>query len=113
MEIINQTKNTKLADRVIIANTAFKRMKGLLGKKNFLSGEALVLEPANSIHTFFMGFPIDLIFVNKKNIVQKTVSSLLPNRLTSVYFSSKFVIELPAGTIQLSSTAAGDTIIIK
>lgn len=110
MRIINQTKNTILAEEVILANTAFKRMKGLLGKKEFMRGCALILKPCNSIHTFFMRFPIDVLFLDKNNRVIKAISSLPPYRLTRVYLNSGFAIELPSGIIKLSSTQEGDTI---
>jgi uncharacterized membrane protein (UPF0127 family) len=108
MKIINKTKNTILAQEVILANTLFKRIKGLLGRKEFYPPEALILEPCNSIHTFFMKFPIDVVFLNKQNIVIKTLSFLKPWRLSGIYFTSFRCIELPAGTLKATSTEIGD-----
>ena len=110
MKIINQTKDTVLAKEVIIADTFLKRIKGLLGRKDFLPGEALIIKPCNSIHTFFMRFPIDVLFVDKDNRVLKALSSVKPFRLTSIYFQASFVIELPSGTIQSTLTCKGDTL---
>lgn len=108
MTLINKTKNTTLAKKVLIANTPFKRIKGLLGKSDFKQEEALIIKPCNSIHTFFMRFAIDVIFVDKQNRIVKTISNLEPWRLTGVYLSANFCIELPAGTIASTSTSKGD-----
>ena len=110
MRIVNKTKNTILAEEVILADAAFKRIKGLLGKKELKIGKALVLKPCSSVHTFFMRFPIDVLFVDKDNRIIKIIPSLKPFRLTGVYFHAAFAIELPAGTIQSTLTYKGDTL---
>jgi len=113
MKIVNKTKNTFLAEDVVIANTLFKRIKGLLGKKEFKKGQALILNPCNSIHTFFMHFPIDVLFVDKDNRVIKAISVFPPFRFSNIYFNSAFVIELPSGTINSTSTSEGDLLLIE
>jgi len=110
MRLINQTKNTILAEDVFIARTPFQRIKGLLGKKRFSSGQAIILEPCNSVHTFFMCFPIDVLFADKNNSVVKTVRQMRPFRVTGICLKSKFIIELPAGVIDASKTSVGDSI---
>lgn len=110
MQITNTIKNTTLADTVIVAATFLKRTKGLLGREEFRNGESLVIRPCNSIHTFFMKFAIDVLFVDKNSRIVKAVSRLEPFRITPIYFSAHFVVELPAGTIEFSHTQAGDTI---
>jgi hypothetical protein len=112
MKIINKTKNTTLSDKVIIAQTPLARLKGLLGKKEFKNGEALIIKPCNSIHTFFMRFAIDVLFVGKDNRVIKAFHRLVPFRLTPVYFNSRLVIELPVGTLETTSTKEGDTLFL-
>lgn len=110
MAILNQTKNTILAQEVEIADHPFSRMKGLLGRKVFLNGEALIIKPCNAIHTFFMHFAIDCLFLDQGNKVVRAISDLKPWRITPPYFSSLLVIELPAGIIKASSTEEGDII---
>ncbi|MBM3246498.1 MAG: DUF192 domain-containing protein [Candidatus Omnitrophica bacterium] len=112
MGIVNKTKNTILAQDVSIANRLFKRMKGLLGRKEFKAGQAIILEPCNSIHTFFMRFPIDVLFVDKNNRVIKVKSSLKPFRLSPIYFNAAFAIELPSGMAEATSTSQGDILLI-
>lgn len=63
--------------------------------------------PCESVHTFFMKFPIDLIYIDKKHRVKKTRSSVPAWRL-SACLSAHSVIELPAGTIHASRTEKGD-----
>lgn len=113
MRIINKTKNTILAEDVVVASTPFKRIKGLLGEKELKKNQALLIRPCNSIHTFFMRFPIDVLFVDKENRVIKAISYLEPFRLTYIYFNASFAIELPAGTIQPNFTQEGDTLLLE
>jgi hypothetical protein len=112
MKIINKTKNTVLAEDVIIADTLFKRMIGLLGKKGLKQGQALILRPCNSIHTFFMQFPIDVIFVDSDNKIVKAISNMHPFRISGIYFKARSAIELPAQTIEKTSTQKGDYLVL-
>ena len=108
MKIINHTKNTILAEKVEVAHTLCKRMVGLLNRREFHRGEALIIKPCNSIHTLFMHFPIDVVFVDRQNRVIKIISRLKPWRLSGIYLSAQLCIELPAGTIESTHTCTGD-----
>jgi hypothetical protein len=108
MRLINQTKNTVLAEDVALADTPLKRIKGLLGRKDFHRGQALIIKPCNSIHTFFMRFPIDALFVDKNYKIIQALSSLRPFSLTRIYFKADLVIELRSGAIKDSLTGVGD-----
>lgn len=108
MKIINKTKNTVLARDSLIADTLLQRIKGLLGRKDFHPGEALIIKPCNSIHTLFMRFPIDVLFVDTHNCVVGVFSWLKPFRITPIYFNAAYVIELPAGTVKSTLTEKGD-----
>ena len=113
MRLINQTKHTILAEDVSLADTPLKRIKGLLGRKDFQRGQALIIKPCNCIHTLFMRFPIDVLFVDGNYQVRQTLSSLKPFRLTKIYFKAKLVIELPSGTIKDSLTSVGDQLVLE
>lgn len=113
MKIINKTKNVALAEDAMTADTLFKRMKGLLGRKEFKPGQALILKPCDSIHTFFMRFPIDALFVNRDNTVIKTYSNLKPWSLSGIFFDAAFCAELPSGTLTLTKTCLADQIEIE
>jgi len=110
MIAVNLRTHTTLATNVRVADTLFTRMKGLLGKKELPQGESLWIKPCFSVHTFFMKFPIDVIFLNKTNQVIAAVRNLKPNRMTRLYPQSFSVLELPTGTIDASNAKKGDTI---
>ena len=110
MKACNLRNGKELADNVTVADHPFKRMKGLLGKSEMLAGEALWIKPCFSIHTFFMKFPIDVLFLDKTNQVIAVVSNLTPNRLTRLYPRSFSVLEFPIGTIAATNTVIGDKI---
>jgi hypothetical protein len=108
MKINNVTKGVTLAQNAIMADKLWQRIKGLLGKKELAPGHGLVLKPCNSVHTFFMFFSIDVLFVDKANRVIKALPNLKPFRLTFLYFNASIAVELPAGLIQASGTSEGD-----
>lgn len=109
-KILNKTKDTILAQDVMLADTPFKRIRGLLGRKEFKKEQALVLRPSNSIHTFFMRFAIDVIFIDKENKIIAIKICLRPWRLSRIYWQAQSVIELPLGVIIDSNTCVGDEI---
>lgn len=89
-----------LTHRVTRASTFLERLVGLLGKKGVAADEALLLAPCRSIHTFFMKFPIDIVFLTRKGRVIALIPHLKPNRLTRIYFSAAQALECAAGTIE-------------
>ncbi|MDD5155797.1 MAG: DUF192 domain-containing protein, partial [Candidatus Omnitrophica bacterium] len=92
--------------------TFWNRMVGLLGRSTPLRpGEAVIIKPCNCVHTLFMRFPIDCLFVDKHNRIIKTIPRLQPFRVTPLYFSSSLVIELADGAIDSSATRPGDTLL--
>lgn len=98
-----------LVTRLEVADSAPKRTKGLLGRTGLGPGEGLWIVPCESVHTFFMRFPIDLVYLDRKNKVKKVRSNVGPWRI-SACLSAHSVIELPAGTVLSSLTRAGDTL---
>ncbi|MFH0867967.1 MAG: DUF192 domain-containing protein [Candidatus Woesearchaeota archaeon] len=110
VKIVNKTKNTILAEKAEIANTPLKRMKGLLDKVALEHGEGLIIKPCSSIHTFFMRFCIDVIFLDRNNRVVALTESLSPWRLFGSALKGRMVIELPSGTIAKAKTSINDTI---
>jgi len=112
MTALNIRNGKQLADNLTAADDLFKRMKGLLGKDKLLAGEGLWIKPCMSIHTFFMKFPIDIVFLDKRNGVMALISSMRRNRLTRLYLKAASVLELPAGTIEKADIRIGDEIVI-
>ena len=110
MKIINISKNTILADKAEMAGTFFKRLIGLLNRKSLDKGEALILSPSNCIHSFFMRFSIDVLFLDQCGKVITALPSFRPFRVSPIYFHSFLTIELPETTLKLTNTQPGDTI---
>lgn len=110
VKIINESKNIILAERAEIADTFWLRLKGLLGRKQLELKAGLILNPCNSIHTFFMRFPIDAAFIDSKNRIVKAYHSLPAWRASGMFLNSSLCIELPAGTLLTSGTETGDYI---
>ena len=108
MKVINLTRNTVLAEEARIANNFFTRLVGLLNRSSLKKGEALILAPSHCIHSFFMRFTIDVIFLDKTGKVIDALPSFKPFRLSPLYFHSHSVIELPEHTLQLTQTQPGD-----
>lgn len=108
-QAVNLTRGTVLAEKLELAGTGGSRRKGLLGRDGLLPGEGLWIAPCESVHTFFMRFPIDLVYLDRKLRVKKIKSSVGPWRL-SACFTAHSVLELPVGTINRSQTERGDTV---
>ncbi|MGB2875326.1 MAG: DUF192 domain-containing protein [Gaiellaceae bacterium] len=87
---------TVVCERCLLAETPLARLRGLLGRTGLPSGEGLLLRPAASIHTAFMRFAIDAVFLDRANTVVKVASALRPWR-TSACRGARAVLELPAG----------------
>lgn len=112
VRIENTTRQSLLASRAELANTVWARMRGLLGRSALASGEALVIQPCQGVHTLLMRFPIDVLHVDAAGRVCRTVEALRPNRLGPLVWRSRYVVELPAGAIRASGTQVGDRIVI-
>jgi uncharacterized membrane protein (UPF0127 family) len=107
MVVRNQTRGTVLGREVELADTSAKRRTGLLKHTRLEPGTGLWIVPCESVHTFFMKFAIDLIYVDRGNKVRKVRHAVPPWRL-SVCLSAHSILELPAGTARQTGTSAGD-----
>lgn len=110
MRIYNQTRQTPLMLQGRLANTFWTRLRGLLGTDSLQSGEGLILAGEKSIHTLFMRFPIDVVYVDKQFIVIRTASNMIPYRLGPFVARSAYVLEMPVGVISNTSTQVGDVL---
>jgi uncharacterized protein len=107
MKIVNLTRQTVLAHRVEVADHGAARRKGLLGRDGLAAEGGLWIVPCESVHTFGMRFPIDLVYLDRSRRVKKTRARVPPWRL-SACLSAYSVLELAAGTIQTTQTSRGD-----
>ena len=107
VRVRNLTRGTVIAEAADVANTSEKRRTGLLKHTGLGAGEGLWIKPCESVHSFFMKFAIDLIYLDKKKVVRKVRRNLIPWR-ASACITAHSVIELPVGVIDASRTAEGD-----
>jgi uncharacterized protein len=98
-----------VADSVVVADSTMRRLRGLLGKRDLPSGHGVLLRPAWSIHTAFMRFPIDVVFLDADQIVIKIVPSL-PAFRTASCRGAREVVELRAGECERRGLALGDRV---
>lgn len=101
-----------LIDRLDLAESFWQRGKGLLGKKKIDSDQALWIKPCNNIHTFFMNFKIDCIFVDRNMEIKKIVENIGPFRFVGPYWKSSSVIETQAGFAQKFKLNIGDRLYV-
>ena len=108
MVILNLTRQSIPARNAHYAVRFRDRLRGLIGRRFSASMDGMVLDRCNAIHTFFMEYPIDVIFADAKYRVLKTVSAFPAWRPFLMCREAFYVIELPSGTLAVTSTAAGD-----
>src|SRR5580704_10118675 len=108
----NQTRGTVLGDSIDLADTSEKRRTGLLKHERLEPGTGLWIVPCESVHTFFMKFAIDLVYVDRKHKVRK-VRHAVPAWRLSACLSAHSILELPPGTALQTGTVAGDELKIE
>jgi uncharacterized membrane protein (UPF0127 family) len=107
--VANLTRGTVVCEQVLLADGPLRRMRGLMGRRALLPGEGLLLSPAPAIHTGFMRFPIDAVFLDGELKVLEIVERLVPWR-TAARRGARAVLELPAGECARRCLAAGDRV---
>ena len=95
--------------RLIVADRARQRMRGLLGRDSLPPGEGLLLRPAGSVHTAFMRFPIDVVYLDRRNRVIDVVPDLPPWRMSGRR-GARAVVELSAGEARRRGIEPGATL---
>jgi hypothetical protein len=93
-----------------MATGMWSRFWGLMGRKAFVEGAALVIDPCYSVHTMFMRFPI--VFLDKEDRVIKIAPGLRPYR-ASIARGAQRVVELPAGAAQRCGLSVGDCLAVE
>jgi uncharacterized protein len=100
-----------LATHLEVAFDSKARRTGLLGRDSLPAGTGMVIAPCSSVHTFFMRFPIDIVFVTRDGRVAKVRRHVRPWRIAAA-LTAFAVIELPAGSLDSSAIARGDSLAI-
>lgn len=108
----NRTRATYLATRLVVADSYWLRLLGLMGRDSaaFPAGSGMWFMPSKGVHTLAMRFPIDVIHLDRDQIVIEVKESLRPWRLGSINLKTRSVLELPVDTVRASGTRMGDVI---
>jgi uncharacterized protein len=112
VRVLNQTRDTIIASAADVADTSSKRRVGLLKKERLEPGEGLWITPCESVHTFFMKFAIDLVYLDRKKRVRKVRHAVPPWRISGC-LAAYSVLELPAGAAAASGTQPGDQLVLE
>jgi len=97
--IIHQPSKKELATNAKLATVMIDRMIGLMFRKKMDGFDALIIEDCKSIHTCFMKYPIDVVFIDRKNKIVKIKNNIKPWRVTPIYFSASKAIEFTSGSV--------------
>ena len=101
MKVKIKHQDRYLSENILIADNPVSRVVGLMFRKAPPGADGLLLEPCNSIHTFFMRYSLDIVFLSSSNVVVKIIRNLKPWRMTFIYFKARKTLELPAGKLPL------------
>jgi uncharacterized membrane protein (UPF0127 family) len=108
---VRKEDGTVVCERCLVADSAWLRMKGLLGRAELPAGEGVLIRPTSSIHMLFMRFPIDAVFVDRELRVVKVVPELRPWRFAAAR-RAHAVFELAAGACARTGVHAADRLVL-
>ena len=113
MQAFNLTRQKPLAGVLMIADSFLRSLIGLMGRSSLEAGHGLWIVPCQSVHTFWMRFSIDVVFLDEHGKVIHLVESLRPFRISKHLSRARSVIELPVSSIRATETQVGDEIRIE
>src|SRR5215210_470475 len=97
LRVVNATRGSVLAERVEVAASSWRRMRGLLGRPPLAAGEGLLIVPCQGVHTMGMAYPIDVVHLDRDGVVRKVLRAIKPWRHGPLVWRSRMVLELAAG----------------
>ena len=84
-QLINKTTKQMMAEKILYSHSFFKRVRGLLGYSDLDSSQTMWIKPCSCIHTLFMKFPIDVVFVDKNLCVQSIHENIAPWKVVNIF----------------------------
>ena len=112
MRLIRRSDSAVIAERVETARGLARRLVGLIGRREFAPGSALMIPACGQVHTLLMRFPIDVLFMDAENRILRAEPDVKPYGVTKHCRGARIVIELPAGTIAAHGLRPGDKIVM-
>ena len=110
MTVSIESEGRAVCERCTVADRPLTRVKGLLGRRSLPSGEGILLRPASSIHTAFMRFPIDAVFLDRDMRVLRVAAHVRPWRAAGCR-GARAVLELSAGESERRGVRPGDRLV--
>lgn len=112
--ILHMIKNMEIDgvifSKVINADSFFKRLKGLMFTKEISRDSSIIIRPCGQIHTFFMNYNIDVLYLNKDNVILDMDENLAPWRIGKRVKGAVSVVELQSGKVKRSNIKVGQAI---
>ena len=102
-----------LAERLMVPRTFVGRGLGLMFRRRLQPGLGMWIAPCSGIHTFFMRFAIDAVFVDRGLKIVRVAPDLRPWRVVPLVFGAHGVIELPAGTVRGLRLERGEPLLVE
>lgn len=113
MKLLHVSSGEFLATEVEVADSWLSRLLGLMGRESMGEGHALLLRRCSSVHTFFMRFPIDVVFLSEAGEVLDLREGVLPARICLAKSpNARDIVELPAGRARAAGLAVGDRLLM-
>lgn len=114
IEIVNASRSTSIASSARAARSMLARARGLMFVGDLPQNSGLLIDPCSSIHMFFMRIPLDVLYVDRNDVVVRAQRGIRPWRIGPLHTrSAAYVIELPVGTIERSQTQVGDRLAMR
>ena len=104
---MDRERGTVVCERCVVADRPLARLRGLLGRRELPAGEGLLIRPAGAVHTSFMRFAIDVVFLDRELTVVGVVDGLEPWRAAGRR-GARAVLELAAGERATRAISPGD-----
>ncbi len=105
--LVNERTGQAIASDVALCDKPWSRGIGLLGRRGLPEGAAIVLRPGSSIHTMFMMFSLDIVYLDREGVVLKVVRNLKPFRFSACR-GARDTVELQAGALDRADLQEGD-----
>jgi len=111
VHVVNDTSGMDVADRVMLADSLPRRMRGLLGRPPLTAGEGLLIQPCQGVHTLGMAYLIDVVHLDRNGVVVRVLGKLPPWRIGPIVWRSHSVLELSAG--KAAGISEGDRLTVQ
>lgn len=113
MKVIISETGVVLAEDVGRADTFLKRLKGLMFSRSLEQHKGLHITPCKQIHTCFMNYAIDVLYLNSHHSIVALEENVTPWTFGKIQKNAVSVVELPKGKINQTNTKIGHTVVFK